>query len=195
MTPHHERDIPQDSGYLSRSSRVFAYNKMLIGILVVLLILKIWDSYTLSKLSEGWEQTIIPPAAAERQWVVGRSHVNEFYLIDMVHYIVNLWGNVTPITVNEKYNILLSLFHEKQYPLYKERLAEIESEIARFSTISHFMDLKPGNPIKIKENTITVSARRYKVTGSTVQPPIDVTLVIDFVIEGGRFKIVNLEEN
>lgn len=181
------------TGYLNSVSRVFAKNRLLTALLVLMVILKAWDSVQISLLRANWEQIVIPPPPLE-PYRIKQNSASANYLVDMSHYLVNLWGNVTPITVREKYNILLSLFHEKSFPRYKDRLQEIQGEIEKYSTISHMMDLDPPDAIQIKENHLSIKIRRYKVVGTTVKPAISGSLEIDFVIEGGQFKILDMEE-
>lgn len=112
----------------------------------------------------------------------------------MSHYIVALWGNVSPASVDEKYNILLTMFDEQSYPRYKDRLNELSREIKKYTTISHMMDIQAQEPISILENHLQIRIKRYRVVGSTVMPPTVGTLEIEYKIEGGRFKIIDMEE-
>lgn len=188
--PNHDH---HDVGFLNSYSRVFAKKRFLEIMVVLMLFVQVADYLKLRALQNNWEQIIIPPPAQEPYKLKMQSASNN-YLLDMSHYIVNLWGNVSPTSVDDKFEILLSLFHEESYPRYQERLNAIQKEIKRYSTISHTMDLKRPDPIKIVENHLTIKILRSRIVGATVKPPIIGTLEIDFVIEGGRFKIIDLEE-
>lgn len=182
-----------DTGYLNPVSKVFATNRLLKSILFLMLIFQILQYLDGRSMRQNWEQTLIPPCPTE-PYRVSRSHASENYIVDMSHYIVALWGNVSPTSVDDKYNILLGMFAEESYPRYKDRLNEISKEIKKYTTISHMMDIQAQDPISILDNHLQIRIKRYRVVGSTVMPPTVGTLEIDFRIEGGRFKIIDMEE-
>jgi len=193
---HQEReDEDHVTGYLNEPARVFAWNRTLTVAVVVMVGLQIWDSVRLNNALDNWELIFIPPHAAERQWVVGRNHVNETYLVDATHYIIGLWGNVSATTVETKYNLLLRMFTEAQQPAYRERLEEIKNQIKKFDNISHTMEMREDSIyVKDNENVIEVHADRRKVIGDRLEPPVPVVVEIGFVVENGRFRLTKLDE-
>lgn len=193
---HQERDDEEHAtGYLNEPARVFAWNRTLTLAVVVLIGLQIWDSFRLNSVLNNWELILIPPHAAEREWVVGRNHVNETYLVDATHYIIGLWGNVSATTVEPKYNLLLRMFTEDKQPAYRERLEEIKNQIKKFDNISHTMEMREDSIyVKDNENVIEVHADRRKVIGDRLEPPVPVVVEIGFVVENGRFRLTKLDE-
>lgn len=181
------------AGYLNPVSKVYATNRLMKAILGLMLLFQILQYMDGRAMRQNWEQTLIPPCSSD-PYKISKTTASENYIVDMSHYIVSLWGNVSPASVDDKYSILLNMFSEESYPRYKDRLNEISQEIKKYSTISHLMDVHPQDPISINENHLTIKIKRYKVIGSTVMPPTVGTLEIDFRIEGGRFKIVDMEE-
>ena len=103
----------ENTGYLSSVSKVFADNKLLKILLVVIVFVQVGSFYQLSEITDKWESIIIPPGNAE-PYKIRTGMVSNNYLLDMSHYIVHLWGNLTPNNVDEKFNILLINFSFKQ---------------------------------------------------------------------------------
>lgn len=193
---HQDReDEDHRTGYLNHASRVFAWNRTLTVMVVFLVCLQFWDSFRLGQFLNSWEFVLIPPHAAERNWVVGRNHVNETYLLDTTHYIIGLWGNVSATTVEDKYNLLLRMFTDEAMPAYRDRLDEIKNQIKKYDNISHLMELnESGIVLNETEHTIEVRAERIKVVGNRLEPSIPVVITMGYVVENGRFKLTSLDE-
>ena len=182
-----------EKGYLRSRSEIFAQNTLLKFLMVALIVVQFWDSYRLSNVLNGFEQILIPSCNTE-PYSIKKGSANEPYLLDMSQMIVNLWGTFTPEDVDMKFNLLLPLFHEESYPRYRDRLKEIATEVKKYTAISHLTQLRYPKPIKVLNDEIHININKYRVTGKVLGAPNQGTIIVRYVIENGRFKIIDMEE-
>lgn len=180
-------------GYLRNRSKIFAENTALKILIVVLVVVQIWDSMKLSGALDDWEQIIIPPCNTE-PYAIKKGSANEPYLLDISQRIVNLWGTFTPESVDTKFNLLISLFHEQSYPMYRDRFKEIATEAKKYGSISHLTQLRYPEPIQLLDNELHININKYRITGNALGTPTQGTIVVNYVMENGQFKILEMEE-
>lgn len=186
-------DDSAQKGYLRFRSQIFAQNTFLRFLVALLVAVQIWDSFKLNSAIDDWEQIIIPPCNTE-PYSIKKGAANEPYLLDMAQRIVNLWGTFTPESVDMNFNLLLALFHEQSLPRYRERLKEISGEVKKYSAISHLTQLRYPEPIQLIDNEIHIRINKHRITGKILGPPHQGTIVVKYVMENGRFKIIDMEE-
>ena len=116
------------------------------------------------------------------------------YLIAMASFIANTYLAYTPEDVEKRFASLLTLFSEKNYPKYKEKLAKMAEDIKKEDITSVFRiddasaDLK-NHTIKIK------GTRIFYVSSGEAKRAVE-TWIIKYEYKYGTFKIleINREE-
>lgn len=179
--------------YLQGSSNVFSQNKLLKIAVLVIVALKVHDSIQISALKAN-TQTVVVPGGKPYNYTVGVDSASDIYLLDMANYISMLAGNLNAANADINMTNLIALFHPSTYNKYQEHFKAIAEEIKRYPSVGFYSELVRPEPIFIKENHITIHYKRSRVVGNAVKPPEKRTLSFDFVIENGRFYILEMDD-
>lgn len=179
--------------FLQKSSNIYMQNKLLVGILIFIALSSAYDSYQISKIRQTKETHIIPYGDVE-PYILRFADANYPYVRDMSKYIIWLYSNHDALTVKSQYSILLGLFHPQSLPRYQKKLNDMSLDYSKYVNISHIGNVSVTNPISVLENTITINYKQSRITGTTVQAPISKQLIVKYVIESGRFWILEMSE-
>lgn len=180
--------------YISRASNVFAQNKLLKLVLIVLAILVIFSQIKIGNLALNQKVVLIPVNLSEKA-EVGTSSADETYLSAMGVYVATLLYSTNAATVESQYVILTKLFTATAYTKYSESILNTASTHAKnmISLNSKIekvtVELKP-----LKVITVSVNVDKY-VFGQKTEAGSKITnLLIGYEIIGGQFYITSLEE-
>lgn len=179
--------------FLQPSSNVFAENRLLKLAFGALIVITLYNGYTVSNLKDTVRTEILPPYS-EKRWTISGSDANDEYLADMARYVAQSLGTWNPASVRIQLNELLKLFHPEAYPKYRDRFTRIADQAERYASVSFALQWDPGQPIVRKENTLSIHAVRRRITGDAISRTEPIEFLIHFVIESGRFWIMDIDE-
>ncbi len=154
----------------------------------------VWMIYASVQDFMEHQKTIVIPGGQRPPYEIRNFSANEQYIFDMANYIVSLAGNASPSNVDDKLNILLSLFHESTYPRYQAHFKKLTAEIKRFKNISHIAELAYPDPLYVRENQLRIRMKKSKVVGNVIKPSEVNYLLVDYRIINGHFQIVEMRE-
>lgn len=179
--------------FIQGSSNVFGQNRLL-KTMMFIMVVGVWMIYSSVQDVKTHQKTIIYPGGQRPPYEITNYSANDVYLFDMANYIVYLVGNFSATNVEDRLNILLGLFAEKNYPRYQHHFKQLTTEVKRFKNISHMAELQYPDPIFVRENQLRIRMKKSKVVGDTVKPPVVNYLLVDYLIMDGRFQITDLQE-
>jgi hypothetical protein len=179
--------------FVQESSNVFMQNKLLVVLVAVIALSSVYDSFQISSMRDNHETIIMPYGDAE-PYRLRHNSANLPYIKDMAQYIIYLYTNHSSLTVNERYNTLLSFFHESSLPRYRAHLNKMSTDYAKYVNISHVGQVNLNNGITLLNNRLTIMYTQSQITGMTVQLPKHKQIFIDYMIQNGRFWILEMGE-
>lgn len=185
---------PIIGGFLQDSSNVFAQNRLLkLGVGIIACV-TLWNGYVINNLKDTIRTEIVPPYS-EKKWVITGNDANDDYLADMARYIVQSLGTWNPGSVRVQLNQLLRYIHPEVYPKYRDQFKSIADRAERYASVSFALQWDPGQAIVRQDNTLKLYAVRRRIAGNQVSRSEKVEYVIQFVIESGRFWVMDIAEN
>jgi hypothetical protein len=179
--------------FLQNSSNVYMQNKLLVCLVGIMALATIWIGIQVSSLKQMHETILIPYGDVE-PYVIRNTDANYAYIADMARYIVFLYSNHSATNVIERYDTLLSFFHESALPRYKQHIQDMAKDYAKHPNISHIGAIKHTDGISLLDKRLTIQFEMSRVTGKTVQTPKLKRIYVDYVISNGRFWITEIGE-
>lgn len=179
--------------FIQDSSNVFMQNKLLIAIVFFIAALNVWDSIQISNLRDD-HTTIIYPYGDVEPYRIRHNSANLAYTYDMAKYIIYLYTNHDSLTVKDNYEILLSMFHPSTLPRYQVHLRRMATDFAKYINIAHVGQVNRHDGVVQLKNKLTIRYSQSRITGMAVQPPRPKVIEIEYLIENGRFWIVEMTE-
>lgn len=123
--------------YLDITSNVYAHNRLLKGVIVVLAIGFIFNSIS-TFFAMKYQKVIIMPPVLDTQVVISGKNVDENYVRQFIRYIITLVNTYSPHTVKGQFEELLLHIHPSSYDRYKAKLDEMRDSIESLSISSVF---------------------------------------------------------
>lgn len=179
--------------FVQDSSNVYMQNKLLVVLVGIIALSSIWDSIQLGSIKDTRE-TIIYPYGDVEPYRIRHNSANLAYIEDISQYIVFLYSNHSATNVRTRFDTLLSMFHHTTLPKYKSHLNSMADDYARYSNISHTAHIDMTAGIFVKENEITIHFQQNRITGQKLQPPKTKIITLTYIIENGRFWIIEMKD-
>ncbi len=181
--------------YVSIVSKIFAENKLLKLVVVVLAILVCYSQMSLVTMVRE-ARTVIVPIGLDEQVEIGDDYVDENYLNAMATYVATLLYSTTPLKIETQYRLLSEIFDENLYKRYAENL---------FKTAASHKKNQVSQTMVLDKITIEYEPKKRVYVNVTVDKyifgkkqdetsTIPHTLVIDYKIQNGNFIISDLGE-
>ncbi|MBU0993382.1 MAG: type IV conjugative transfer system protein TraE [Proteobacteria bacterium] len=177
--------------YTKQTSNLFAENRLLKFVVVVLTIGVIWSMASANRALKYQRTIILPPKVDHRIEITGNA-VNDDYLKMYTRYILDLLLNYTPKTIQFNFNDLLALASPELYPELQANLLKISDNVEKLRITSVFF---PSNIIIDQEkNSITVKGRRKQFSHIAKIEESDRNYYLRYEINNGRFNLSNIQE-
>jgi conjugal transfer pilus assembly protein TraE len=177
--------------FVQPSSNIWAENRILKALLCVLLLLFIVD-IALGISNRHSVRTIVVPFGSRHDLQIVGNEPSEDYLRGMTRNVVSLFGTFTAGTIQQQFDELLTLVHPSKYTEIRDALRGVEKEVKTFNTLAFAMYPRSDAPIKRYRNRIEVPTSRIRYLGQATRRE-EGTLVIDYLVEQGRFWITGLK--
>jgi conjugal transfer pilus assembly protein TraE len=180
--------------YLQASSNAFAENTLLKACFIVMLLATVINTVSMMRIIKN-TRTIIIPAGLGFEFEIAGDSANDIYLKRMARYLVELKGNVTAANATEKFNELLSLTHPSRYGALRDQWMRQAQQLKQYPSISYYVTIDENKPIKVVANkTLYVHASKQRIVGQEIARKTPLQYRIDFMIEDGRFWLLNIQE-
>jgi conjugal transfer pilus assembly protein TraE len=178
--------------YMQESSNIFAENKLMRFVTVLILVITLVNSMMLSKSMSSSRTILVDPVTGDEMWL-SSNDAEDKYLIRMSRYLIFLTTQLNAGNVDNRLNEALRLIHPSTFSKYQEKFTALKKEVKRYPTIAHFTEIG-NNPKSIKkfENSITLDVNRKRVVGSSVTKNEDKKYKIEYKIEGARFWVLEI---
>lgn len=180
--------------YVSYVSRVFAENRLMKFVIVVLVCLLVYSQVKIIEFSEN-TRTVIVPSGLTDMVSVSNSTADEAYLNAMGVYIATLLYSTTPVTVENQYSMLMKLFDTDAYNAFNNALFSAaathkKNEVTQILKIDKItVEYAPHTRL-----IIDTSVERYIYSNKSETGTSRHQLIVDFEIRHGRFYITDFKE-
>lgn len=175
--------------FVQKSSNLFVENRLLKLVVLVMGAATLYNACTLSALVDE-QRTIIVPPGFEGVMEVRGQRADPAYLNQMGRYVAMLCLSHSPATARRQFEELLTLYQPQSYPAARAMFYEMADTIEATQTSSVF---------HIQRIVQDETKRRLEITGTRFlyvqEKKIEEsssTYTLDYLIEGGRFWIVEL---
>lgn len=180
--------------YISNASNVFAQNRLLKLVVIVLVVLVMFSFAKITELS-GNQKVILVPAGLSDKVEIGSSQADETYLSAMGVYAATLMYSTTAVSVETQYKLLTELFDTAAYTKYSESLMTTAAAQAKNAvSFSLKIDQIQIETSPKQEIRMSVSIEKYIFGQKSDAVPERRELVVGFKLSNGRFYITTLEE-
>ncbi|MBU0991731.1 MAG: type IV conjugative transfer system protein TraE [Proteobacteria bacterium] len=177
--------------YTKQSSNLFAENRLLKFVVVILTIGVVWSMVSANRALKYQRTIILPPKVDHRIEISGNA-VNDDYLKMYTRYILELLLNYTPKTVQFNFNDLLSLVSPELYQELQSNLFKIVDNVEKLRITSVFY---PSNIIIDQEKKyITIRGRRKQFSHFAKIEESERNYYLRYEITNGRFFLTNIQE-
>ncbi|HQO64027.1 MAG TPA: type IV conjugative transfer system protein TraE [Syntrophorhabdus sp.] len=177
--------------YIDETSNVYAHNRLLKSIIVILTIGFIFNSIS-TFFAMKYQKVIILPPILDKQVIISGNNVDEEYIRQFSRYIVNLVNTYSPYTAKGQFEELMLHIDPSSFDVYKSKFDEIRSNIEALTISSVFY------PQDIKLNTAT---HVIEITGIKKQTTTESTIfngkviyLISYTVRNGRFYVLEINE-
>ena len=177
--------------YLQKSSNLFAQNRLLKFVVVLIGITVIYNTLMLRQALNSHRTVILPPVINQEMEFWGeRASAN--YLRQMTRYAMSLAVNNSPATVRQQFEELLSLYAPESFP---------DAQNALYSLALRIEEAKVSNAFYIESIRVDEESKTVRVSGLKTQFIQDVITKnqqtdyeINYRIQEGRFMIDSIKE-
>lgn len=182
------------SKYIQASSNVFEEKQLLKFGFISLLVLTLVNWYSVDNASKREKVVVVPPGAAGEIWVTSES-VSEDYVISVTRYILKMIGDYTVRTARMQFNDLLTLYKPKAFGEAKRNFDLLATEIEKFQSAAQHIEFAEQDILHDPQNKkIKVKVKRYRYINGVNSGSEVSTVMIEYVIENGRFFITQILE-
>jgi conjugal transfer pilus assembly protein TraE len=188
-----ENKSPLLTPYLQSASNIFAENKVLRFLFVGILLVSLFNTVAIQRISDDTKTVIIPAGQSVEYTFVGNTP-SENYLRNMGLYVIYMIGNLTATNCSPKLTELTTLWHPSTAPEYKERFDKICKELEKYPSISYQSIWEASHPITYKPGEIILSYSKKKIVGKTIKATTTLSYKIEYIIESGQFSILHVKE-
>lgn len=177
--------------FLQRSSNLFAENRLLKFVVVVMCATQIWCVYRVNVIKDKVRTVIQPPVINSKVEVSG-SWTSDAYVREYVRYIGALVWNYSPATVRNQFSEILVSWHPSVFNDAKHRLYVLADQIEQTRSASAFYINKVEH--NSDGNFVLVSGNRHLAMQDKSVEVSQHTYQVSYKVESGRFWILGIEE-
>ena len=177
--------------FLQPNSNLFAENRILKFVTVVLAISFIWFAYKVEDVKDRVRTVVVPPVINSKIEISG-SWTTDSYAKEYMRYIGSLLWNYSPGIARNQFSEALSSWHPSVFEDAKARLYIIADNIEKTEAASVFYI----NSIKTNHEAQTIEVmgtRRLTQREETMENLVK-TYIVGYKVENGRFWIMSVEE-
>lgn len=176
--------------FVQKSSNVFAKNRLLMAIVIVIGGTTLFNSLMLQVALNRQAVVLVPPGLKQKVSLTANT-VSEDYAKEMARYLVNLLLVYSPGTVRKQYEEALSLIAPEKVPEFQKSFMDTV-ETVEVSTVSRVfyvtrMEFKPD------KNIIEVTGIDKTFVQDQKTEERQKVYTIEFSVRGGRFYVTNLQ--
>lgn len=177
--------------YLQKTSNLFAENRLLKFVVVVMCLTQVWCVFRLETIKDRIRTVIQPPVINSKVEVTG-SWTSDSYVKEYIRYVSALAWNYSPATVRNQFAELLVSWDPAAFENAKSRLYILADQIEQTRTSSVFFI----NQIKHDPDrrVIEVTGNRSMTMQDKSIENKSKTYVVTYKVESGRFWLVGMEE-
>jgi len=191
---------------MTSSDNIFAQNKLLKALLVVVLIFGSYFYVMLADIKDDYRGLILFPGSEETAEIQGKQ-ASQRYIMMAAEFFTSSRYSATPGTVDREYSAILQFVHPTQYGRMQKELAEDAATLKALKTVSIYGDVVWGEGFtqtEIRDQSygsltpvfrVTFDVARSIYVGSS-ETPEEVenrTMAMDYIIENGRFWLLDLK--
>ena len=177
--------------FLQPSSNLFAENRILKFVTIVLAIGFIWFAYRVEDVKDRVRTVVVPPVINSKIEISG-SWTTDSYAKEFIRYIGSLVWNYSPGIARNQFSEALSSWHPSVFEDAKARLYIIADNIEKTDAASVFYINKIVN--NNETHTIEVTGtRRLTQREETMENTVK-TYLVAYRVENGRFWIMSIED-
>ncbi len=177
------------STFLQQSSNLFAYNRLLKSLVIVLSVCLVFCSFMVYRAVRYQSVILIPPQMTGTvEFVQGRP--TEAYIKDISNRILSLATTYSPHTARRQFNELLVYYAPESYPEASALWYSLAGRIEESQVSSVFYP----ETVKVKDTRIEVFGDLKQYTGNTRLENTTRTYFLDYQIRGGRFSLLAFKE-
>ena len=175
--------------YVQHSSNLFAHNRLLQFLVMVLSACLVGTSFLTYKAVRHQKVILIPPQMIGTvEFVQGKP--TEAYLQDVSQRIITLATTYSPHTARKQFNELLVYYAPEAYPEASTLWYSLAGRIEESQVSSVFYP----QALTMKENRIEVFGDLKQYTGNTRLENTTRTYFLDYQIRDGRFSLLAFKE-
>ncbi|MFO1259327.1 MAG: TraE/TraK family type IV conjugative transfer system protein [Gammaproteobacteria bacterium] len=180
--------------FLQSSSNAFAENRLLKICLVLIVGLTIVNTIQI-RGAIGRERTVIMPTGVGYAFEISGNTANDEYFKQMARYVINLYGSIDASNVHAKFNELLMMVHPTRHGALRDELLAREKDFLRYASVAQHLSLKENEALRIQNNNkMVVRVIKESIVGSEITRRAEVDYMIEFVMEHGRFWLMDIKE-
>lgn len=177
--------------YLQIKDNLFAENRLLKFVTVVLVIGFVWNSYKLNDTKDKVRTVVVPPVINSKVEISG-SWTTDSYVKEYVRYMGALLWNYSPGTARVQFGEMLASWHPSVFEGAKGRLYILADQIEQTKAASVFYISKiEHNP---ERKLIEVSGNRQLTQQNHELENGTKTYLVFYKVENGRFWVVSVED-
>lgn len=184
---------PMLSPYLSKTSNVYAENKILRNLFVGIFVVVIYNTYQIENLKNTTVERIIPIGHSVEYTFVGNTGSDD-YIRSMALFILQMCGDLSAGSARSQLAILQSFWHPTTAADYRDRFKAMADEIEKFPSTSFDVTWDAAKPITYLPGEVRIHAIKHKLIGSKIEKSTPVEYKIEYLMENGRFAIEHIKE-
>ena len=176
--------------YLQKTSNVFAQNKLLKLIVIVIGIVTVYNTFQLKKALNTHRTVLVPPVITERLEVQGDTASDE-YIKHFSQYAIELALIYSPGNAKRRFEELLTLYAPDSYPGAKEVFYDLIDKV-KMAQVSNIFYINHIELDRVNKKVEIHGIRRRYIRD--VMKEKTTTYELKYDIQNGRFMIVSIFE-
>ncbi len=177
--------------FLQKSSNIFAENRLLKFVVVVLGIAVVINTTGLFMALNSQRVILVPPVVNSKISVSGDKASDE-YLKEFARYILSLALTYNPVNARSQFSELLAVYDPAEFQTSRKELYELADKIENTKASSAFYIQSIINNTEKRRLEVTGTKKTYMVD-QKAEDTLKVYL-IEYRIENGKFILVRLYE-
>ncbi|RMG69973.1 MAG: type IV conjugative transfer system protein TraE [Nitrospirae bacterium] len=176
--------------YLNRTSNVFAENRLLKFVVIVIGIVTLYNTVII-KQALNYQRTILVPPVITKQLEIQGDNASDEYIRQMTQYIIDLALIYTPANAKNRFEELLTFYTPESYPQAKETFLSLLEKI-KIAQISNVFYIQKMELDRAGEEVTIMGLRRRFVHDAMNDK--SATYILKYRIQDGRFMVVSIAE-
>lgn len=175
--------------FVQRTSNLFAVNRLLMVIVVLIGGLTLFNSFMLQLALNRQAVILVPPGLKDKASLTA-STIDENYAREMARYLVNLLLVYSPGTVRKQFEEVLTIIDPEQFAEYQTKLLETVDTVELSSVSKVFYTTKMQ--LKSDEKVIEVTGIEKTFVQDQKTEEKQKIYTIRFTVRAGRFYVTEL---